>query len=136
MGGKVFEINGQVRLNISKFMVSHDKRQHVLFLFTCSEPRAQTGSASWLQFSVKVDSVGGGESHHGLAPAYLCGILGVLRFDWGWGWALGSLSCGRSSCSHRLQCFGGPRDVLGPLSEGDAISRIIPVTRSSPSLES
>ena len=80
----MFEINGQVRLNISKFMVSHDKRQHVLFLFTCSEPRAQTGSASWLQFSVKVDSVGGGESHHGLAPAYLCGILGVLRFDWGW----------------------------------------------------
>ena len=48
MGGKVFEINGQVRLNISKFMVSHDKRQHVLFLFTCSEPRAQTGSASLL----------------------------------------------------------------------------------------
>ena len=46
----------------------------------------------WLQFSVKVDSVGGGESHHGLAPAYLCGILGVLPFDWGWGWALGSLS--------------------------------------------
>ena len=45
-----------------------------------------------LQFSVQVDSVGGGASHHGLAPAYLCGILGVLRFDWGWGWALGSLS--------------------------------------------
>jgi hypothetical protein len=89
-----------------------------------------------LQFSVQVDSVGGGASHHGLAPAYLCGILGVLHFDWGWGWALGSLSCGRSSCAHHLQCFGGPRDVLGPLSEGDAISRIIPVTRTSPSLES
>ena len=88
----------------------------------------------WPEFSVKVDSVG--DSHHDLAPAYLCGIPGVLHFDWGWGWALGSLSCGRSSCAHQLQCFGGPRDVLGPLSEGDAISRILSVTRSSPSLES
>ena len=87
----------------------------------------------WPEFSVKVDSVG--DSHHDLAPAYLCGIPGVLHFDWGWGWALGSLSCGRSSCAHQLQCFGGPRDVLGPLSEGDA-SRILSVTRSSPSLES
>ena len=80
--------------------------------------------------------LGGGESHHDLAHAYLRGILGVLRFDRGWAWALGSLSCCRSSCSYHLQCFGGPGDVLRPLPEGDAISRTIPVTGISPSLGS
>ena len=48
VGGKASEINGQVRLNIRKLMVSHGKRQHVQFLFTCSEPRAQTVSANFL----------------------------------------------------------------------------------------
>ena len=76
MGGKAFEINGQVRLNISKFMVSHDKRQHVQFLFALNLVLKPGQPICSLQFSVKVDSVGGGESHHGLAPAYLCGILG------------------------------------------------------------
>ena len=93
---------------------------------------AQTGSQANLWASVLFYQGGLAESHHGLAPAYLRGILAVLRFDWGWGWALGSLSCGRSSCADHLQCFGGPRDVLGPLPEGSPCR----ITRTSPSLES
>ena len=46
---------------------------------------AQTGSQANLWASVLFYQGGLAESHHGLAPAYLRGILAVLRFDWGLG---------------------------------------------------